>query len=122
MPSASPPPTSTGSVPGTVSPRRNWRLWAGIAGLLLAGYVAWNQPSWNAQAETGAAYGARMACSCRYVQGRPLESCERDAEPGMELVSLSDDAEEKAVSASVPLLASRTARYRAGTGCVLDAD
>lgn len=69
---------------------------------------------------TGTAFGARIACSCRYVAGRGLEDCEKDFEPGMEAVFLSDDPETKSVTASVPLLASATARYREGFGCVLE--
>ena len=38
----------------------------------------------------------------------------------MELVFLSDDEEERSVTARVPLLSSATARYREGFGCVLD--
>jgi hypothetical protein len=49
-----------------------------------------------------------------------MESCKGDKEPGMALVTLSDDAESRSVEASVPLLASRTARYRKGWGCLLD--
>jgi hypothetical protein len=69
---------------------------------------------------TGAAFGARTACSCRYIAGRSLEDCKKDFEPGMELVFLSDDEEARSVTAYVPLLASDTARYREGFGCVLD--
>jgi hypothetical protein len=35
-------------------------------------------------------------------------------------VFLSDDADTKSVTARVPLLASATARYREGWGCLLD--
>ena len=70
--------------------------------------------------ETGAAFGARTACSCRYVAGRPIGDCKKDFEPGMALVFLSDDPETRSVTARVPLLASATARYRDGFGCVLD--
>jgi hypothetical protein len=69
---------------------------------------------------TGAAFGARTACSCRYVAGRPLEDCEKDFEPGMEVVFLSDDPAARSVTARVPLLASATAQYREGFGCVLE--
>jgi hypothetical protein len=56
------------------------------------------------------------------VQGRDAGLCEADFEPGMEMVSLSIDSEEKTATASVPLLASRTARYAGATGCLLDSD
>ena len=87
--------------------------------ILAVGVVIWQFPTWKALADTGTAYGARIGCSCRYVQGRDLASCATDFEPGMEMVSLSDGGE-RAVTASIPLLASRTARLRGATGCVLD--
>ncbi|GAA0265459.1 hypothetical protein GCM10009127_00880 [Alteraurantiacibacter aestuarii] len=68
----------------------------------------------------GTAYGAKNACSCRYLAGRGLDSCEEDFVPGMEAVFLSDDEDERAVTAYIPLIASNTARYREGFGCVLD--
>jgi len=64
--------------------------------------------------------GARTACSCRYVAGRPIGDCARDFEPGMEVVFLSDDPETRSVTARVPLLSSATARYREGYGCLLE--
>ena len=79
-------------------------------------------PSLKAQAEAGSAYAARIGCSCRYVQGRAIDSCVRDFEPGMEIVSVSDDTSTKTVTGSVPLLASRSASYQGASGCVLAAD
>jgi hypothetical protein len=71
-------------------------------------------------AETGAAVGARIACSCRYVAGRSLKDCKKDFEPRMEAVFLREDADARSVTAFVPLIVSETARYRKGYGCVLD--
>lgn len=71
-------------------------------------------------ASTGAAYGARVACSCRYLGGRSLSDCRKDFEPGMELVMLSEDPAAKSVTARFPLLASETAHYHKGEGCRLD--
>ena len=68
----------------------------------------------------GTGYGAKNACSCRYIADRDLKSCKADFIPGMEMVMLSEDAGAKTVTASVPLIASQTARYRDGYGCVLD--
>ena len=68
----------------------------------------------------GTAYSARVACSCRFVAGRDLKDCAKDRLAGMELVSLSEDAEERSVTARFPLIASDTARYREGYGCVLE--
>ncbi|WP_328585419.1 hypothetical protein [Croceicoccus estronivorus] len=70
--------------------------------------------------QAGAAYGARIGCSCRFVDGRDLKSCKRDMEDGMGMVILSEDDEAKSVTARVPLLATATAQYRRGWGCVLD--
>lgn len=104
------------------APIARWKLVAGALALLILGYVIWQLPTWNAQAETGAAYGARMGCSCHFVQGREAGLCENDFEPGMEMVSLSFDEEEKTATASVPLLASRTARFAGASGCLLEAE
>ena len=71
-------------------------------------------------AETGAAVGARNTCACRYVAGRSLKDCKKDFEPRMEAVFLSDNEDAKSVTGYVPLIASETARYRKGYGCVLD--
>ena len=76
----------------------------------------------KAQAEVGASYAARIGCSCRYVQGRDLDSCKSDFEPGMEIVSVADDVETRTVTGSVPLLASRSARLEGDSGCVLQDD
>lgn len=92
----------------------------GIAVLILTALLAWRWSALVGRAQLGAAYGARVACSCRYVDGRPMGSCQGDKEPGMGIVTLADEPEAKAVKASVPLLATRTARYRPGWGCLLD--
>ena len=87
---------------------------------LVLALIAWNWPGLKAQAEAGSAYGARIGCSCRNVQGRGMESCREDMEPGMAMVRLDDDPAAQAVTGSVPLMAQRTARLRPGFGCVLD--
>jgi alpha-D-ribose 1-methylphosphonate 5-phosphate C-P lyase len=66
------------------------------------------------------AYSARVACSCRYVAGRPIEDCAKDKLAGMEAVTLVEDVETKSVTARFPLVASATATYREGYGCVLE--
>lgn len=93
--------------------------WLLIALVIGGGYLIWKFPSYRAQAELGSAYAARVGCSCRYIQGRSLESCTTDFAPGMELVSLSEDPATKTVTGSVPLLASRSARYAGASGCLL---
>ncbi|SCW73793.1 hypothetical protein SAMN02927924_02503 [Sphingobium faniae] len=91
-----------------------------VLAVLLFALLAWHWRSLHARAALGAAYGARIACSCRYVEGRAMQSCQADKEPGMGVVRLTDHPESRAVSASVPLIAARTARYRPGWGCLLD--
>lgn len=86
--------------------------------LVLALLLWWNWGNIKGQAELGAAYGARVACSCRYIEGRDLKSCEGDFEPGMGMVSLSEDADRRRITGSVPLLASTTVELRNGFGCV----
>lgn len=100
-------------------PRRILRV-ALALGLVLALLLAWFWTEARAYALTGTAFGARMSCACRYVQGRSLESCRQDSEPGMALVFLSDDAEAKAVTATVFPIARATATYRPGWGCLLE--
>lgn len=100
--------------------RRKWWILGGLLVLALLGALAWHWTALSARARLGAAYGARLGCSCRYVEGRAMGSCNADKEPGMGLVSLTDLPEERAVQASVPLLASRTARFKPGWGCLLD--
>jgi hypothetical protein len=99
------------------SPRRRW-TW--LALLALAGLLTWFWAPLNGYAITGAAYGARVACSCHYLGGRSLEDCRKDFEPGMELVILSSDVEAKSVTARFPLLATQTATYYKGQGCRLE--
>lgn len=102
-------------------PRRRLRrraLWLGLA--MVVGLLIWFWGPLNAYARTGAAFGARVACSCRFVGGRDLSDCKKDFEPGMELVMLSEDAAAKSVTATFPLLASEKASYRPGFGCQLE--
>ncbi|MEM1195480.1 MAG: hypothetical protein AAGH57_05205 [Pseudomonadota bacterium] len=70
-------------------------------------------------AQVSVSYSARVACSCRFIAGRSLEDCAKDKLGGMELVTLVDDPSAKSVTARFPLLASDTATYREGYGCVL---
>lgn len=100
-----------------------WLRWAGIViGLLLVAQLAMNWPRWQLRATVATGFGARMACSCRYVEGRDLKSCQSDFRglEGMGLVRLSDDVEHKTVHASIPLMASRKAVFKDGFGCMPD--
>jgi hypothetical protein len=105
----------------TIAPRRSWRLRAALlAGVLLLALLVTFWSSIRGYATTGASYGARVACSCRFAGGRELSDCRKDFEPGMELVTLSEDTETKSVTARFALVFSQTATYREGSGCVLE--
>lgn len=100
-----------------------WRVlrWVGLAVVVaLAGTLAWHWPRLSKDAIAGASFGARVGCACRYVEGRPLDQCRSDFEPGMDLVMLSEDSLAKSVTARFPLLATQTATFRPGEGCVLE--
>lgn len=99
--------------------RRRW-FWLALVVLALAA-AAWGVlgEGLRRTSAAGVAYGARVACSCRYVAGRPLSDCAKDKLEGMELVHFSDDDDTRSVTATIPLIASDTATYREGYGCQL---
>lgn len=102
----------------TMQRRRSKRLvW--ILALVLLGALAWFWGPLTGYARAGAAYGARVGCSCRYVGGRSLSDCRKDFEPGMALVMLSEDKTARSVTARIPLISSDTAEFREGEGCRL---
>lgn len=98
--------------------RRRWP-WLLLLAVALAALV-WFWTPLNGYAQAGASYGARVACSCRFVAGRSLGDCRKDFEPGMGLIFLSEDVGAKSVTARFPLLSAQTATYRDGPGCVLE--
>lgn len=104
----------------TAKRRKGNRLvWLGVVVVaLLAMWAAFGSSAMG-YAHAGTAYAARVACSCRYVAGRGLEDCAKDKLGGMELVTLSEDADEKSVTARM-LLVGDTARLEPGYGCLLD--
>jgi len=89
--------------------------------VLAAGWWAYGDAI-AGNAKAGTAYAARVGCSCSFVAGRSLDDCGKDKLAGMELVSLSRDAEAKSVTATMALIASDTASYREGYGCVLEGE
>jgi len=96
-----------------------------LAVLVLAGWLAWAWQGMREEALVGAAYGARVGCVCRYVSNRPLAACKGDLEVAglsgiARRVSLSEDADRHAITASVPLLASQSADFQEARGCQLE--
>lgn len=99
--------------------RRALLYLAALLLVILVALLAYNYAFIKGQLNVGTAYGARVACSCHYIGGRDIGDCEKDFEPGMELIGLSVDNNRKRVTASVPMLASATAEFREGWGCAL---
>ena len=109
------------STPRTIAPDpwfKRLKIALSVIALFTALWLLWNWNSIKGQARVGAAYGAHVTCSCRYIEGRDMASCETDKEKGMEMVRLSDDPENKRVYASVPFLAEAVAERRGAFGCV----
>lgn len=110
--------------PTRTAPRRRasrWGLWVlAIFALGVAGAASAFRSEIDGYGSIASAYSARVACSCRFVAGRPLKDCRKDKLAGMELVTLVEDAETKSVTARFPLVARATATYREGYGCVLE--
>jgi hypothetical protein len=95
--------------------------WVGIAALAaLLALALWKGPGLRQDALAGASFGAHVACSCRFIENRSLNQCKADFEPGMGMIMLSENSSAKSVTARFPLLASQTATFRAGEGCVLE--
>ncbi|USA39124.1 hypothetical protein [Pelagerythrobacter marinus] len=100
--------------------RRRWPLWLALAAAVLAG-LAWHfRAPIAGYSGIAAAYSARVACSCRFVAGRSLDDCEKDKLAGMELVTLTEDVENRSVTARFPFLAAETTTLRDGYGCVME--
>jgi hypothetical protein len=92
-----------------------WTTLLVLAALIVA--AALYARAMRPQLELGTGYAARVACACRYIGNRPLQQCYKDFEPGMEMIRLSENPADKSVTASVPLLAHRTARFDPLLGC-----
>ena len=90
---------------------------AGIAGGLLWFFFGTFA---SGMSVAGTGYAAKTACSCRFLAGRELGSCDDDLGGGFAMVWLSEDADEQSVTATVPGLASTTATFKDGPGCVLE--
>ncbi|OYW85013.1 MAG: hypothetical protein B7Z20_09850 [Sphingobium sp. 32-64-5] len=89
-----------------------------LAALLLA-LILWKWRDWQASARMGAAYAARLTCSCRYVEGRSAESCAQDIRHETRLVSVTERPEQRRIIARVPLLGRAEAGFRPGYGCLI---
>jgi hypothetical protein len=86
----------------------------------LAVTAAYYGPGMRQMARIGAGYVAKQVCSCVFVGGRDLAACRADLRPRAERVQAEVLLPERAVRAWLPLLAERTARHHAGSGCTLE--
>lgn len=114
---------ATGNTPGNSGQhgqRRSWKSWTLLAVVAAAAGLFWQWDWIGGQASAATAFGAKTACSCRFIGGRDLDSCQGDFVPGMETVFVSQDLDEQSVTATIPLVSSTTAHFHAGFGCVLD--
>ncbi len=69
-------------------------------------------------AKIGTAYGAKMVCSCRFVAGRPMESCRKDFTLDLSAINFSE--RDNTIKASVlGGLVKSEARFEPGLGCAL---
>ena len=98
-------------------------LWRRLGvGLVLAALLAlglgW--PWLHAQSRVAASYGAKVGCSCHYIDGRSLADCRKDFEPGMGPVWLSENAATHTITARYAILASQKATWSPGPGCTLE--
>lgn len=109
--------------PPSAPARRRWLIWAPVLALcLLAGaWLGLRYSSTGQQAQLAAGYIAHVTCSCRFVGGRDMASCDTDREPGTEVVQVSEDSANRTITAKVPLLSRRIARFDPEYGCTLDA-
>ncbi|MEO8722297.1 MAG: hypothetical protein ABI395_02070 [Sphingobium sp.] len=82
--------------------------------------IIWKWNDWRAAADAGSGYAARITCSCRYIEGRSAKSCAGDIAGDAGMVTISEDADQKSITGSVPLMARRTARFKAGYGCLME--
>lgn len=117
---ATPPPnSSTAAVP--TGRRFPWlRRLAWLAFFAAGALVAIYGHALASYARTGTAYGARIGCSCRFIEGRPIGTCRKDFEGGMGLVTLSEDPAAHSVTARFALAYPQTATYVDGVGCQLE--
>jgi len=98
--------------------RRKALIWTPVAIVLILLVAAYAYArSQKPKLELGVGYGARVACGCRYIENRPLASCYKDSAPAMAVIPLRDDPTTRTVTASVPLLVSRSVRFDPELGC-----
>ena len=102
---------------------RRWLIWVPLLLLCLAagGLLGLKYSTTGRQAALATGYIAQVTCSCRFVSGRDMTSCDTDREPGTEIVQVEEDGAKRTITAKVPLLSKRISRFDPEFGCTLDA-
>lgn len=117
-PPATPSTAPTAKQGFTVRPK-----WIALLLLILViAYITMQFPVFQKKAELGSAYAAQVGCSCHFMEGRSIPSCEGDLEEAAWMVSMTADDSKGTVTGSVPVLASRTAQFDKLMGCQLLAE
>lgn len=95
-------------------------LLIGVAVLAFAGLATWQ--FWlreQAQfAQIASAYGAKMVCSCRFVAGRPMDSCLTDFTTDLSVFRFRETGSTIRVSVPGGFIHSE-ASFTPGLGCTL---
>lgn len=114
--------TSPSPTPPAAAPRRRWLIWAPVLALCLlaGGWLGLRYSTTGRQAALATGYIAQVTCSCRFVSGRDMASCDTDREPGTEVVQVEEDSAGRTITAKVPLLSRRISRFDPEYGCTLD--
>jgi len=102
---------------------RRWLIWMPLLLLCLAagGWLGLKYSTTGRQAALATGYIAQVTCSCRFVSGRDMASCDTDREPGTEIVQVEEDSATRTITGKVPLLSKRISRFDPEYGCTLDA-
>jgi len=96
---------------------RNLILLALVIAVVLTAWF-WTRMHDTALARSAAA--AQTGCLCRYAAQRSMASCQADPSVKQAWTGLHEDAAAHSLTASMPLLATQTARWTPEAGCVLD--
>jgi hypothetical protein len=90
-----------------------WMAMAAIVALGVGGYYGLQGPMLYGR--IGTTYVAKQTCSCMFVSGRSLESCQSDLPAGSNIVNISVRGHE--VQASAYGLVHARAQFEEGYGC-----
>lgn len=88
--------------------------------VVVVALTAWFWSTMRTTAVARSAYAAQAACLCHFAAGRGLQSCQGDPAVRQTWVGLHVDEAAHSLTASVPALASQTARWSPQNGCMLD--